>query len=247
VRSEEEKKRKLDDILIEMRDMLDKGQDEEAFQKFPRNYVTYGARLKAMVSQKKNFFGVRKDPHIWLYGFAGTGKTAVMRFLYPQMYKKDLSNRFFDLYDESVHTHIMLEDLDHDAVDKLGMQFLKTICDEGGFPIDQKYKTPQLTRSTILVTSNFRLPDIVPPETKGYQVTIQALLRRFFHVRIDNLLRLLGLKLVNEFDRKRLKREGNDDVSKLFMSYDYVQDCPSGLPLEDPEHYRQLILDSFYK
>ena len=127
------------------------------------------------------------------------------------------------------------------------MQFLKTVCDEGGFPIDQKYKTPQLTRSTILVTSNFRIADIVPNETKGYEVTVSALMRRFLHVRIDNLLRLLGLKLIGEYDRKRLKREGNTDTSKLFMAYDYVRDCPTGEPLEKPEHYAGLIIDHFYK
>jgi hypothetical protein len=247
MRSEEEKKRKLDDILIEMRDMLDNGKDEECFVKFPRNYITYGARLKAMAAQKANFFGTRKEPHIYVYGFAGTGKTAVMKFLYPNTYKKDLSNRFFDLYDARIHDHIMLEDLDHNNVEKLGLQFIKTLCDEGGFPIDQKYKTPQLAQSVILVTSNFRIGDLVPLDTNGYAVTVAALLRRFYHVRIDNLLRLLGLKLIGDYDRKRLKREGNTDSSKIFMTWDYVQDCPRGKPLEPVEHYQQLILDDYYK
>ena len=48
-RSDEEKKRKLDDIIIEMRGMIEKGEDDQAFKKFPRNYLTYGEKIKAMV------------------------------------------------------------------------------------------------------------------------------------------------------------------------------------------------------
>jgi hypothetical protein len=166
-RSAEEKKRKLDDILIEMKQNLTDGvSDDIIFAKFPRTYLQYGEKMKTMVKQKADYAKQKGDPHIWVYGYPGTGKTAIMRFIYTKMYKKDLQNRFFDLYDDKVHTHIMLEDLDHQNMEKLGIQFLKTICDEAGFPIDQKYKTPQLTRSTILVTSNFQIWEVVP-EGKG--------------------------------------------------------------------------------
>lgn len=247
-RSSEEKKRKLDEILIEMRGMYERNEHEdEIFKKFPRNTLLYGARLKAMVKQKANFFGEANDPNIWLFGYPGTGKTAIMRFLYPDLYKKDLSNRFFDLYDPTVHTHVMLEDLDPDCIEKLGIQFLKTICDEGGFPIDQKYKTPQLTKTTCLVTSNFSLDEAIPYDITGVEQTKAALYRRFYHVRIDNLLRLLGLKLLEKYERNLLKKQGNNDVSKLFMSYDYTVDMPTGLPLRPASEYRQKILDNYYK
>ena len=42
----------------------------------------------------------------------------------------------------------MLEDLDHEAVERLSINFIKTVCDESGFAVDQKYKTPQLSRTT---------------------------------------------------------------------------------------------------
>ena len=241
-----ETKRKLDDVLINMREMLSEGKDEEAFVKYPRSYILYGARIKAMVQQKQNFFGDTSNPHIWLHGFPGTGKTAIMKFLYPKMYKKDLNNRFFDLYDDKEHSNIMLEDIDHENVEKLGIQFLKTLCDEGGFPIDQKYKTPQLARSTILVTSNYTISDIVPSGSKGIELTKAALYRRFFHVRIDNFLRLLGIKLIDQYERRRLKEAGNKDTSLLFMSWDYNQDCPDGLPLLMVEDYQKIIRDAFY-
>ena len=246
-KSSEEKKRKVDEILVDMRHMLENNQDEAAFKKYPRNYIIYGSRIKSMVMQKLNFFGDKRNPHIYVYGFPGSGKTAVMKYVYPNYYKKDLQNRFFDLYDEKIHTHIMLEDLDHECVERLGIQFLKTICDEAGFPIDQKYKTPQLTRSTILITSNFPLQDLIPEGTKGCVQTIEALNRRFWHVRIDNFLRVLGLRLIDKWDRKRLQQEGNEDFGKLFLSYDYTRDCPTGLPIKTPEECQQLLRDEFYK
>ncbi|GLE06872.1 hypothetical protein PINS_up016541 [Pythium insidiosum] len=51
LRSAEEKKRKLDDIIMEMRGMIEEGKDEEAFKKFPRNYLTYGEKIKSLVVQ----------------------------------------------------------------------------------------------------------------------------------------------------------------------------------------------------
>lgn len=242
----EEKKRKVDDILTDMRAMLEKDEDEEAFKKYPRNYLIYGARLKSMVKQKANFFKKITDPHIWLYGFQGSGKTAILRYLYPKMYKKDLTNRFFDLYDQQEHTHIMLEDLDPECVERLGLQFIKTICDEGGFPIDQKYKTPQLARSVVLVTSNFEIPTVIPDDCKDPVTTRMALYRRFYYVRIDNFLRLLGLKLIDKWDRQKLKKEGNEEPGKLFMQWNYTIDMPVGLPIESPEHYQKVVRDSYF-
>lgn len=247
--SNEEKKRKLDDILIEMKDMIQNDQAEEAFKKFPRNFLTYGEKIKAMVHQKRDFFKDKRHPNIWVYGYAGTGKTALLSFLYPNYYKKNLTNKFFDLYDPKVHTHIMLEDLDHQAVDRLGINFIKTICDEAGFPIDQKYKTPQLIQATCLITSNFNIMDIMNGQDNniGLEQNLPAMLRRFYHVRIDELLRLLELKLIPKWDRIKLKKDGNCDSSKLFMTYDYVTDCPKCKPLESPEVYQEIIRDHYYK
>jgi DNA replication protein DnaC len=244
--SEEEKKRKIDDILIEMKDLIEKDQGDEAFRKFPRNYLTYGEKIKAMVTQKRNFFKTNGNPHIWLYGYPGTGKTAILSYIYPNYYKKNLHNKFFDLYDPKEHTHIMLEDLDHEAVERLSMNFLKTICDEAGFPIDQKYKTPQLVRSTVLVTSNFRIPDICEANEHGGDVTKTAILRRFWHVDIMSLLRLLGVKLLPKYERQQMAKEGNTDPGKLFITWDYLTDTPLCMPLRSPEEYQQTIKDHFY-
>lgn len=249
VASNEEKKRKLDDILIEMKELISGDKEDEAFKKFPRNFLTYGEKIKAMIHQKRDFFKDKRHPHVWVYGFAGTGKTALLSFIYPDYYKKNLCNRFFDLFDPKVHSHVMLEDLDHQAIERLGFNFIKTICDEAGFPIDQKYKTPQLVSTTCLVTSNFTINEIMSQQenTAGLQQNLPAMLRRFYHVRIDELLRLLQLKLIPKWDRIKLQKEGNMDSKKLFMTYDYVSDCPLCVPVKEPEVYQEVIRDYYYK
>jgi hypothetical protein len=243
--SEEEKKRKIDDVLIEMRGLIETGQEDEAFRKFPRNYLTYGEKIKAMVTQKKDFFKTKGEPHIWLYGYPGTGKTAILSYVYPMYFKKNLHNKFFDLYDPKEHTHVLLEDLDHEAVERLSINFVKTICDEAGFAIDQKYKTPQLARTNVLVTSNFTIDEIVP-EGPGREQNKAAILRRFWHVNIMALLRLLGLKLLPKYERQMLKKDGNDDPGRLFITWDYLTDTPLCTPIKSPEDYQQIIKDSFY-
>lgn len=249
-RSAEEKKMKTDDVIRAMRLLIDQGKSEEAFELYPRNYMMYGEKLKSMLTQKKKtFFGKYLDPHLYVYGFPGSGKTSIIKFLYPSLYKKDLSNRFWDLYDETIHTHVLLEDLDSPTVDRLSVQWLKTICDEAGFTIDQKYKTPQPTRAVILVSSNQSIQQLINglDETKCIEDTKEALKRRFFQIRIDELLRLLGLKLIPEYERKQLKKAGNEDFTKLFMPWNYALDCPTGEPLDTAEKYQQVIRDFYYK
>lgn len=249
-RSETEKKRKVDEILIDMRGMIEQGEDEEAFKKFPRTYMQYGEKLKAMVFQKRDQLLTTGDPHIWLHGKAGEGKSALLSYIYPRTYKKNLYNRFFDLYDQKIHDHIMLEDLDHDAVDKLTTNFLKTLCDESGFPVDQKYKTPQLARSVILVTSNFTIENVIGNSEEanvfGKEENKKALLRRFWHVSANELQRLLGLKLISKYEINMLKKAGNQDPGKLFMDYNYLEDMPTGKPIESGAHYAKIIKDTYY-
>lgn len=250
-RSDEEKKRKIDDVLIDMRQLIEAGEDQEAWKKYPRTYLQYGEKLKAMVLQTRDKLVSTGDPHIWCYGTPGFGKSAVLNFIYPKYYKKNLYNKFFDLYDPvHQHTHVMLEDLDHDAVDRLTLNFLKTLCDETGFAFDQKYKTPQIARSSILVTSNFTIQQVVTQSEDqnefGKEANKAALLRRFWQVDIRQLLTTLGLKLLPKYEIQVLKKEGNTDPKKLFISWDYLTDMPVCEPLKDPEYYQKIIKDTYY-
>lgn len=245
-RSSEEKKRKLNDIIIEMKGMIEEGREKEAFTKFPRNYLTYGEKIKAMVNQQRNFFKNDGHPHIWITGTPGSGKSAILQVVYPTYYNKDLNNRFFDLYNPEHHTHVLLQDLDHQTVEKLGVQFLKTICDEAGFPIDQKYKTPQLARTTALVSSNFTISDVLPEDMRGRNENLAALRRRFFEVNVNDFLRLLGVKLLSKYELKGLKMAGNQDPRKLFIAWDYLRNIPTGEPLKTAKELQDVVKTAYY-
>lgn len=245
-RSEGEKKRKLDDIIMEMTGLIKDNKDDEAFTKFPRNFLTYGEKIKAMLVQKRDFFKTNGDPHIWLYGQPGDGKSALFNYVYPKYYNKNLDNKFFDLFAPQHHTHMLLQDLDHAVIERLGVQFLKTICDEAGFPVDMKYKTPQLARTTVLVTSNFSLQEVMPEDMKGRNENLSALTRRFWIVKSHELLRALGLKLLSRYELQQLKKEGNQDPSKIFLAWDYLRDTPTGEPLPSPETLQAKIRELYY-
>ena len=245
-RSEGEKKRKLDDIIAEMKGDIEAGRDDDAFRKFPRNYLQWGEKIKAMLVQKRNFFKNNGDPHIWLYGTPGDGKSALLSYIYPAYYNKNLDDKFFDLYNPTHHTHMLLQDVDHQVVEKLGVQFLKTICDEAGFSVNQKYKSPQPTRTTALVTSNFTIDDVLPEDMKGRNENLNAIKRRFWMVNVRDLLRALGIKLLDRYEIMQLKREGNADPSKLFISWDYLRNIPTGDPIDQPDQMQAKIKSFYY-
>lgn len=263
--SQEEKKLKIDEILIIMKQMLEgkeklfssalrlikiisfltDDKEDEAFNRFPKTYLQWGEKLKSTMKQRRITACNEGNPHLWVTGYPGTGKTAILAFIYPKMYKKNLYNKYFDLYDPKEHTHVMMEDLDHEAIQRLSINFIKTICDEAGFAIDQKYKTPQLARTTVLVSSNFTIRDLVQ-EGAGFDQNLTAICRRFWQIQIYELLRLLQLKLAPKKVLAELKREGNTDISRCFLDWDYLTDGPTGRPIKTPFDYQQIIRDYFY-
>ena len=111
--SEGEKKLKLDEVLKVMKNDLVEGVDDDViFEKYPKTFLMWGEKLKSTLKQRQVEACHEGNPHIWLTGYPGTGKTALLTYVYPKTYKKNLYNRFFDLYDPKEHTHVMLEDLD---------------------------------------------------------------------------------------------------------------------------------------
>lgn len=245
-RSDQEKKSTMNEIILQLRSMIEANQDKEAFDKYPRAYLQYGEKIKSLIGQTRDYFQTNGDPNLWVYGAPGTGKSAVLQLIYPKYYNKSLMNRFFDLFNPDVHTHILLSDVDHDAYKSLGAQFFKTICDEEGFPIDQKYKTPNRVHRPILVSSNFTIEDVIPEDMPGRNETLRAMKRRFFEVNIRDLLQLLGLRLITKYDQNLLKKQGNQDIRKIFIGYDSLRDVPTGLPLEDATVYQERIKDAYY-
>ena len=86
----------------------------------------------------------------------------------------------------------------------------------------------------------------VVQEGPGFDQNLTAICRRFWQIKIYELLRLLQLKLVDKAVRAELKKEGNNDMSKLFMDWDYITDVPTGKPVKQPVEYQQIIRDYFF-
>lgn len=249
LRSAEEKRHKNDEVLRLIYDHVKIGTPEdEIFKLYPRNWTMYGEKIKSMVVQRSDFFKQNGDPHIWLHGTAGEGKSSLIAYIYPKVYKKNLYNRFFDLYKPTEHTHVVLEDLDHAACETLSLNFIKTLCDESGFTYDQKYKAAQPARTTVVVTSQFTISSIVAHLDKQIEIAEQAkaLHRRFWEVKSSELQRLLGIKLRNNYELSQLKREGNTNPGACFQAWNYPEDMPSVKNLPTPEECQQIIKNAYY-
>lgn len=98
----------------------------------------------------------------------------------------------------------------------------------------------------MLVTSNFPLSDVLPEDMKGRNENLAALTRRFWIVKSHELLRALNIKLLSRYELTQLKKEGNQDPSKIFLSWDYLRDTPTGEPLPAPEVMQEKIRQLYY-
>lgn len=249
-RSETEKKQTLNESLMEMKSLFEMGKsDNEIFELLPSAFVRYGAKVRSIVRSGQGLEETEKvnDPHIWLYGAPGKGKTQLINFLFPDKYLKDLTTHFWNGFDPVKNRWVLLEDLDHEAVGKLGSNFFKQLTNEAGHRYDQKYEVGGMTVSCILVTANHNIREIFGATIKFCSETVvQAMQRRFLECDIENLLPQLGLKLINKYDQDLLKKKGNLDSSKLFIDWDYVRNEATGAPIQDPEYYRQKLRDFYY-
>nr|UQB76434.1 nonstructural protein [Flumine parvovirus 12] len=250
LRGPEEKKRSVDEVLVEIKDCLKRQETEDQiFAKYPRNWMQYGEKIKSMMLQRVDFFKRNGDPNIWLHGTAGAGKSSLLYYIYPNAYKKCLYNRFFDLYNPATQDHVLLEDLDHAAVENLGLNFIKTMCDESGFTFDQKYKAGQRSVTTVLISSQFDIANILDHLDKQIEIGEQgkALRRRFMEIHSNDLQRLLGIKLKNRYELGLLKQSGNTEVSKCYYAWNYVENMPSLRAIPSPEECQALIREAYYK
>ena len=98
-----------------------------------------------------------------------------------------------------------------------------------------------------MISSNFTIDDVVPEDLKGRSENVRALYRRFWMVNIRDFLPLLGLKMLSKYEINQLKKDGNLDPRKLFLSWDYTRNIPTGEPIPSAEDLQELVRSSFYK
>lgn len=111
----------------------------------------------------------------WLYGVPGAGKSFFARKKFPALYVKE-PNQWWNNYLPSVHTCVLIEDLDptHDYM----AHHVKTWTDRYAFRGNVKNEDPILIRpKAFIITSNYSVEQIFG-KTVDRQVDCQAIRRR---------------------------------------------------------------------
>lgn len=180
-----------------------KDQEWEKIERtFPGFWIKNGSRLKGLYMRQAPPAdqGFDHNRHLWLYGESGLGKTSIVEYLYPNHFRKRADGDWLG-WDSTYHPHktVHLNDLDIVGLKTLGIQHLKELCDPQGFNANVKYAGGEIINpSMVIVTSNFKIEDVVPPQTPGMEVQRSALRRRFKQVEISDFLTQQGLMLVSK-------------------------------------------------
>lgn len=220
---------------------------KEIEEKFPLDYIRLAGQLRVKYwRQTDDNDEIEHEPALWIYGEPGTGKSAVVHYLFGKngkMYKKQLEDKWWDGFDIDHHTCYYLEDLDPEAMRKIGIQRMKVWADHTGFAGDKKYGGLDIIRGRCIVTSNYHLNDCVYDHV-GIEHTIKALARRFRVIHISEFLKENKLELKSRDELAKLKAQHNADYSACFIHHgialDEIEVTP---PYHSEDEYTQGFID----
>lgn len=192
---------------------------DELETKFPYQYINQGAKLRALYFVQKTPTDRHHLQHYWIQGAPGTGKSAVVEYLFPNHFKKRADEDWLG-YNPALqpgHRTVYLPDFDMNTMAKIKPETLKVMCDPQGFNANKKFAGgDMIAPGQIVISSNFTIDDCVPLGIPQRSTQIEALKRRFQEISIDKFLQQRGLKLKNKTELNQLKTEGNFDYSKCF-------------------------------
>lgn len=212
-----------DEKILEVIRLYKQGLHGEALELYPsivlRHHGALAARVIAERHESENF---DHSPCLWVYGPAGTGKSAFVQYKYPGIYQKSIAKNeigYWGGFDPLKDTHFLIEDIGHETFINIGIDQLKQWADPSqGITMAIKYLPPlQGIRAKMVVTSNFTIAELMPLGNRGVEQNKEALGRRFRQIHIEELLREEGLKLVSKQKLRELKLQGNKDYSKCFQ------------------------------
>lgn len=145
----------------------------------PTVYVKYHRGLRDLKLTVTRPYVRQSVCGLWIYGEPGTGKSHHAENLYPNAYRKSQS-KWFDGY--AGEKAIILDDLDSGML----CHHLKIWADKWSCTGETKGGTVHLMHDVFVVTSNYRISELVPPKSKGESddAMIGALSRRFRQVEI---------------------------------------------------------------
>lgn len=186
--------------------------------KYPFEWMRHRSQLRLSYwRQADDIQSIDHAKPLWIHGPPGTGKSAYVHMKFSKLYKKDVSDKWWDGFDLDYHECVYIEDFDPDGMLKLGFQKLKIYADSTGFAGDKKYGGLDIIRGRLIITSNFTIDQCIYPHV-GIESTKQALHRRFEEIHINTLLLREGIELRSKSEISMLKADGNADYSKLFKA-----------------------------
>lgn len=139
-----------------------------------------------------------KMKHYWIYGKSGTGKSSSIEFLYPDRYKKIMTNEKWDGYDKNFEGHkvVHIDELNSFRSLEKGMEGLdglKCKVDRNPFSVRKNYGVDILTirPESFIITSNYTPSQLLcKVDERGFNVEIESecLNRKFNVMHIDQWL-----------------------------------------------------------
>lgn len=191
---------------------------DEIERLYPSEWIRYGKVLKSQYWTQTLAKDIPQAQHLWLYGGSHTGKSSIIKLLFPDIFYKR-PDEWWDGYTDQ--ETVYLGDMDPPSFQKCGMNNLKVWADPQGFSANKKYGgSDHIVLHQVLVTSNFRIVDCMRHDLQGFGPILQALMNRYKEINIEHYLFQHGIRLRPDYQLKWLLKQGNTDYAKIFEYID---------------------------
>ena len=150
-----------------------------------------------------------KMSHYWIYGDSGTGKSSSIEYLYPDRYKKIMTNEKWDGYDKTFKGHEVVHIDELNSFKSLekgmeGLDGLKCKVDRNPFSVRKNYGVDIITirPKSFIITSNYTPSQLLSKvDERGFNIEMEAscLNRKFRVLHISKWLELNRLKCHPDF------------------------------------------------
>lgn len=149
-----------------------------------------------------------KLTHYWIYGNSGTGKSSSIEYLYPDRYKKIMTNEKWDGYDPRFEGHKIVHIDELNSFKSLekgmeGLDGLKCKVDRNPFAVRKNYGVDivNIRPQSFIITSNYTPSQLLSKvDERGFNVDIEAkcLYRKFRVLHVSEWLRMNRLVCLPE-------------------------------------------------
>jgi hypothetical protein len=231
--------KKLKLLDHELRSLVESNNIEEIKRRDYRLYLRMRSSIEAEAGKHRVKTPDEEKEHLWIVGYTGQGKTAIVHKLWPDAYQWDLCNPNPEEYNnESV---VVLDDMDNKRFRLLTSGKLKNLTNAAGTRCKVNYGSVFM-KATIIVTSQYSLKDCFKYKGKARFQTnpdfateepdieddpdYQAIARRFKEVDAVSFIRdECKLQLMSKEEIKTLTPEQRSsyEIFKPYVGSEYSE------------------------